>query len=142
MGSLRPEHGTLVFRPRPILAALMAAAAIVWICTLVYLFKFDGVPTRTFLSAGFFIVFFAISLAYYSRTAIVVDQSGVTYRGIVRTYRFSFAELLKVDVLPGPVTVYAIRFKGRGVHFTSFFAQHRRLMELLVDRAGLAQLRG
>jgi len=84
-------HKVLVFRPRPILAALMAVAGIVWIATLIYLFRFDGVPARTFFSAGFFIVFFGISLAYYARTAIVVDQSGVTYRGIVRTHRFSFA---------------------------------------------------
>jgi hypothetical protein len=142
MEGLKAGQGTLVFRPRPILAALMAAAGIVWIATLVYLFRFEGVPTKTFISAGFFIIFFGISLAYYARTAIVVDQSGVTYRGIVRTQRFSFADILKVDVMPGPVTVYAVRFKGRFVHFTSFFAQHRRLMELLVDRAGLAPTRG
>jgi len=49
---------------------------------------------------------------------------------------------LKVDVVPGPVTVYAVRLRGQLVHFTSFFAQHRRLMELLVDRAGLAPVRG
>lgn len=142
MQGLERGQGTLVFRPRPILAALMAAAGIVWIATLVYLFRFEGVPTKTFVSAGFFIVFFGISLAYYARTAIVVDQSGVTYRGIVRTQRFSFADILKVDVMPGPVTVYAVRFRGKFVHFTSFFAQHRRLMELLVDRAGLAPTRG
>lgn len=136
------EGETHVFRPRPILAALMAAASVIWIATLIYLFRFDGVPTKTFISAGFFIVFFAISLAYYARTAIVVDQSGITYRGIVRTRHFRFAEIMKVDVMPGPVTVYAIRFRGSLVHFTSFFAQHRRLMELLVDRAGLAPSRG
>ena len=88
----------MVFRPRPILAALMASAGIVWIATLFYLFRFEGVPTKTFFSAGFFIAFFAISLAYYARTAIEVDQSGVTYRGIVRTHRFSFADILKVTV--------------------------------------------
>src|SRR6476659_9051876 len=123
MGTVRSESGTLVFRPRPILAALMATAGIIWIATLIYLFRFENVPTRTFFSAGFFIVFFAISLAYYARTSLVVDQKGVTYRGIVRTHRFSFAEILKVEVLPGPVTVYAIRFKGHFVHFTSFFSQ-------------------
>ncbi len=58
---------------------------------------------------------------------------------MVRTDYFAFRDILKVDILPGPVTVYAVRGRGRGMHFTSFFTQHRRLMELLVERAGLSR---
>ena len=58
---------------------------------------------------GFFVVFFGVSLTYYARTAIVVDGGGVTYRGLVRTDYFAFRDILKVDILPGPVTVYAVR---------------------------------
>ena len=50
-------------------------------------------------------------------------------------------EVSVIELRPGPVTVYAVRGKGRGMHFTSFFTQHRRLMELLVERAGLSPLR-
>jgi len=133
--------GRQVFRPRRVLAALMAAAGVLWVTVLVYLLRFDGVPLKTFLAVIFFVVFFGVSLMYYARTRIVVDARGVTYRGMVRTRHYSFQDIRKVDVMPGPVTVYAIRDTGGGfVHFTSFFQHHRRLAALLVERAGLRPL--
>ena len=130
-----------VFRPRRLFAAAMGGAGALWIAVFIYLLQFDGVPWRTFVSAVFFIAFFGVSVFYYVRTAIFVDASGVTYRGMLRTLSFSFDEIRKVDVLPGPVTVYAIRVGATGMHFTSFFLHHRRLVELLVERAGLAPVR-
>lgn len=127
-----------VFRPKRVLAAIMGGAVLLWVTVLLYLFQFEEVPTKTLLSAGFFVVFFLVSLTYYGRSAIFVDSRGVTVRGMLRTQRFSFSDIRKVDVLPGPVIVYAVRVNQRFVHFTSFFQQHRRLMELLVERAGLA----
>ena len=116
-------------------------STVLWLFVLIYLLQFQGVPAKTFASALFFVIFFAVSLTYYARTAIVVDGGGVTYRGLVRTDYVPFRDILKVDILPGPVTVYAVRGRMRGMHFTSFFAQHRRLMELLVERAGLSPMR-
>jgi hypothetical protein len=139
--SFRPATAPEVFRPRPVLAAAMGTAALLWVFVLVYLMQFEGVPAKTFISAIFFVIFFGVSLTYYARTAIFVDGGGVTYRGMVRTDYFAFGDILKVDILPGPVTVYAVRGRGRGMHFTSFFAHHRRLMELLVERAGLSRMR-
>ena len=89
----------------------------------------------------FFVVFFSVSVAYYVRTAVFVDSKGVTFRGLVRTQRFQFSDIRKVDILPGPVTVYSVRANGRFGHFTSFFKHHRMLLELLVERAGLAPRR-
>ncbi|MCY1034376.1 MULTISPECIES: PH domain-containing protein [Corallococcus] len=120
----------------------MAAAGLLWLGVLVYLLRFDGVPLKTFLSAAFFVLFFAVSVAYYGRTRIEVDSRGITCRGMVRTRRFSFADIRKLDVLPGPVTVYAIRGHKGFVHFTSFFRHHRYLATLLVERAGLSPLHG
>jgi hypothetical protein len=142
MDGRNPEAGgRQIFRPRRVLAALMAAAGVLWVTVLVYLLRFDDVPVKTFLAVIFFVVFFAVSLVYYARTRIVVDARGVTYRGMVRTRHYSFQDIRKVDVMPGPVTVYAIRDTGGGfVHFTSFFQHHRRLAALLVERAGLRPL--
>jgi len=134
--------GRQVFRPRQGLAAAMAVAGLLWVAVLLYLFKFEGVPLKTFLSAGFFVLFFGVSLMYYARTLIVVDARGITYRGMVRTRRFSFADIRNVDVLPGPVTVYAIRGKWGFVHFTSFFRHHQRLARILIERAGLGPVTG
>lgn len=137
----RPLSGPQVFRPRRVLAAVMGLAGLLWIAVLVYLLQFERVPAKTFLSAVFFVVFFALSVAYYARTAIFVDAKGLTYRGMMRTRRLPFTDIRKVDILPGPVTVYAIRGRGMPLHFTSFFSHHRRLMQLLVERAGLAPIR-
>ena len=132
---------TEVFRPRTVLDAAMGTAALLWIFVLVYLMTFEGVPAKTFISAIFFVVFFGVSLTDDARPALVVDGGRVTDRGLVRTDYFAVRDILKVDILPGPVTVYAVRGRGRGMHFTSFFTQHRRLMELLVERAGLSRMR-
>jgi len=129
-----------IFRPRRALALVMAAAGALWLAVLLYLLRFDEVPLETFLSALFFVVFFGVSLVYYGRTLILVDAGGITYRGVLRTLRLSFQDIRKVDVLQGPVTVYAVRGNGRFVHFTSFFEQHRDLASLLIERAGLAPL--
>ena len=119
----------------------MGAAGLLWLTVLGYLLTFEGVPLKTFLAVIFFVIFFGVSVTYYARTRIVVDSGGITYRGMVRTWRFSFKEIRKVDVLPGPVIVYAVRNEGGGlVHFTSFFQHHRRLAALLVERAGLRPL--
>lgn len=130
-----------MFRPFWILPFLMGAAGVLWLFVLVYLLTFDGVPAKTLLSAGFFVAFFAVAVAYYGRSAIFVDANGLTCRGMLRTRRLAWAEIRKLDVLPGPVTVYAIRARGMPCHFTSFFRHHRRLAELLVERAGLAVAR-
>ena len=133
--------GRQVFRPRRVLAAIMGVAGILWVVMLmVLLLKFQNVPTKTYLTVIFFIALFAVSLTYYARTRIVVDARGITYRGMVRTRSFSFTEIRKVDVLPGPVTVYAIRTNGCLVNFTSFFQHHRRLAALLVEPAKLAPM--
>lgn len=119
----------------------MGAAGFLWVGMLLFLLvNFQNVPMDTYLTVIFFIVLFAVSLAYYGRTRIVVDARGITYRGMVRTRSFSFKEIRKVDVLPGPVTVYAIRTSGGLVNFTSFFQHHRRLAALLVERAKLASM--
>jgi hypothetical protein len=119
----------------------MGVAGILWVAMLLFLLvKFQNVPTKTYLTVIFFIALFTVSLTYYARTRIVVDARGLTYRGMVRTRTFSFKEIRKVDVLPGPVTVYAIRTSGGFVNFTSFFQHHRRLAELLMERAKLASM--
>ncbi|MFZ5471197.1 MAG: PH domain-containing protein [Myxococcota bacterium] len=135
--SFVPAPDRQVFRPRLELGLAVALAALLWCAALGYLLAFGGVPVETVLSAALFAAFFSGSVLYYVRTAIVLDPGGVTYRGMVRTQRFSFSDIRKVDVVPGFITVYAIRARGRHVHFTSFFRHHRRLMELLVERAGL-----
>ncbi|MGA9521722.1 MAG: PH domain-containing protein [Myxococcaceae bacterium] len=138
MDSGRPGERAEVFRPFLILPVLMALAGLLWVGVLIYLLTFDGVPPKIILSTVFFIAFFGVSLAYYVRSAIYIEQGGITYRGMIRTRWFSWNDIRKIEVLPGPITVYAIRTSGALCHFTSFFRNHRRLADVLVERAGLA----
>jgi hypothetical protein len=127
-----------IFRPSRILAVVMAGAGLLWGAVLLYLLKSDGVPAKTMLSAIFFVLFFAVSLTYYARTRIIIDAVGITYRGILKTQYLRFTDIRNLDVLPGLITVYAVRGNRGLVHFTSFFSDHRDLVALLVERAGLA----
>ncbi|MCI0571847.1 MAG: PH domain-containing protein [Myxococcaceae bacterium] len=135
------ENGRQVFRPSRILATLTAVSGLLWLGVFVYLCTFRGVPLHLFASVVFFVALFAVATVYYGRSAIVVEGSQLTYRGMVRTLQFGFQDIRKLDVLPSLITVYAIRLPGRLVHFTSLFPQHRRLAQLLVEQAGLAPLR-
>lgn len=125
-----------VFRPSLALGAAMGFAAALWLAALIFLCAV-GESASQVVSAAALLVFFAVALVYYVRSRIVVDAGGLIVRTLVRTVRLSFADIRHVEVLPGPVTVYAVRAQGRLFHFTSFFRQHRRLAALLVDRAGL-----
>lgn len=126
-----------VFRPRLFFGTALAVAAVFWSLVLVYLFSFEDVALQTWLSAVFFVAFFGVSATYYIRTAIFIDDGGLTYRGVVRTRRFRFEEIRDVDVLNGLVVVYAVRARGQLFHFTSFFKRHQELRALVVRRAGL-----
>lgn len=127
-----------VFRPYRLLGLAMAFAGLLWSGVFVYLFTFDWVPWRTWASVVFFMTFFAVATRYYWRAAIVVDGQSLTYRGFLVTRCFGVNDIRKLDVVPGIITVYAIRLADRAVHFTSLFARHRVLAELLVQRAGLS----
>jgi hypothetical protein len=130
-----------VFRPRWVLSAVMAVAAVLWLGVLGYLFTYDGVPLKMTLTSGLFAAFFALAALYYGRSAIWFDRGTVVYRGMLRTRRFAFEEIRKLDVLRGPLTVYSIRTRQQIAHFTSLFSQHKVLAQLLVQRAGLEPLR-
>jgi hypothetical protein len=134
----RVSDASKIFRPSRVLAAVMAGAGVLWGSVLLYLLKFDGVPVKTMLSAIFFVLFFGVSLTYYVRTQIIIDAVGMTYRGILKTQHLRFSDIHNLDVLPGVITVYAVRGSPGLVHFTSFFSDHRDLAEILVERAGLA----
>lgn len=127
-----------VFRPNLALGLSLSAAALLWLGVFAYLLTLEGVPQQTLASTSFFVAFFWTCVVYYWRTVIIVEPSGVTYRGMVRTEHFRYGDISNVDVLPGPITVYCIRTRGRRVHFTSFFRNHRRLLSLLVERARLS----
>lgn len=127
----------LVFRPSRWLGALSALAGALWVGIFAYLTTFDGVPVSTYLSALAFIVLFVLSVVYHVRTAILVDAQGLTYRGLVRQQRLPFSDVARLDVVPGPITIYAVTGRSGRMQFSNFFERHRSLAEIVVERAGL-----
>ncbi len=127
------------FRPQPVLGVSMAVAAAFWLSVLVFLIQHPIVPPKTYVSAVFFVLMFMTSVLYYARTAIVVDPGGVTYRGIVRVTRITFAELQRLSVSPGLITLYTVVGGRKSISFSSFFQRHKELAALVRERAALHQ---
>ena len=123
-----------IFRPQPLLGVAMAVAAAFWLAVLAFLVKNPIVPAKTFLSTGFFVILFVSSVVYYSRTAIVVDADGLTYRGMLREVRLKYDEMWKLVETPGLITLYTVHAGRRTFSFTSFFQRHRELVALLRAR--------
>ncbi len=123
------------FRPQPVLGIAMGLAAVFWISVLAFLVANPSVPLKTFASTAFFVVLFVGSVFYYVRTAVLVDADGITYRGMLREVRLSFADIQRVAVLPGLVTLYTVHAGGRSFSFSSFFQRHQELVALLRERA-------
>jgi hypothetical protein len=125
------------FRPQPALGIAMAVAAAFWLAVLAFLVKNPVVPAKTFLSTGFFVILFVSSVAYYARTAVVVDGEGLIYRGMLKEVRLKFDEIQRLAVLPGLITLYTVHAGRRTFSFSSFFQRHKELVALLRERAEL-----
>lgn len=130
-------YGDGTFRPRKVLVLLTALSGCVWGGLVLYLLRFGAVPVGTLASAMGFLLFFSAACAYYSRAAIVLDSTGLTYRGLVRTRRLPYRDISKVEILDGPVTVYSVLGNRQCVYFTSFFRNHRLLARTLARRVRL-----
>lgn len=126
-----------VFRPLPVLGVAMAVAAAFWLAVLVFLLQAPSLQVGAAFKASLFALMFVASVAYYSRTAIVVDRTGVSYRGLTRTLHFTFDDIQRLKVVPGLVTLYVVDAGHRAMYFSSFFGRHRELLGLLKERARL-----
>jgi hypothetical protein len=74
----------------------------------------------------------------YGRLAFVVSDGGLIVRTVSAVRHIDFADILRVDVVPGPLgTSYAVRTRAGSVQFSSLFGGHERLCSLIVRGAGL-----
>ena len=127
------------FRPLALIRVVVIAADTLWIAVFAALLGESGVTPRAFLSAGFFIALFSACGWFYQRLAFTVSSTGLTVRSLSEERHIPFADILRVDVLPGLVgTSYAVRTRLGSLQFSSLLAGHRRLCERLVEQAGLS----
>jgi hypothetical protein len=127
------------FRFRAVIRYIVLAAIYFWVGVLLMLVALRGATDRAFLSAAFFIGLFGLAFALYSTTRIVVDEEGVTLMGFRSALTLPFSDIVKVDVKEGlsGLTNYEIVSRHGMLSFNSLFENHQRLLDLIVERAGL-----
>lgn len=126
------------YRTRLPLRIAVGAAAALWAGVLAVLLGAPGVETRALLGATGFAAFFLVFSFVYGRTWIAVTPQGIVASTPFRVRPVPFDEILEIVVQDGlGGRVYAV-FTRRGlVQFTSLFARHGELFEVLRERAGL-----
>ena len=116
----------------------VVVADTLWIAVFVALCSLHGATIRAYWSAAFFIALFTACAVVYSRLAFIVSDGGLIVRTVYAVRHIEFADILRVDVVPGPLgTSYAVRTRAGSVQFSSLFSGHERLCSLIVRRAGL-----
>jgi hypothetical protein len=126
------------YKPRRLLRTAVAAAAALWGAVLVLLVRDPSSDPRSVLGAALFATFFLAFSFVYAATWIAVTGEGIVASTPFRRRPVPFEDIVEIRVIDGLAgRVYAV-FTRRGlVHFTSLFARHRELFELLLDRAAL-----
>ena len=127
------------FRPWIALRTLVMAADTLWIAVFFALAVMQGATRQAFFSAAFFVLLFTGCSLFYNRLAFVVTETGLIVRTLAMERTFAYDDILRVDVLPGPLgTSYAVRTRLGSLSFSSLLAGHQRLCDLIVRRARLA----
>jgi hypothetical protein len=130
------------YRTRLALRIAVGAAAAFWAAVLAVLAGAPGVPLSSRLSAAAFLVFFLVFSFVYGRTSITVTPSGVVAATPFRRRPIDFEDILEIVVQDGIAgRVYAVVTRRGLFHFTSLFARHRELFEILLARSGLRRSR-
>jgi hypothetical protein len=132
--ALAPE----TFRPWIALRTVVMAADTLWIAVFLALLVMQGATRSAFFSAAFFVALFTACSIFYNRLAFIVSDAGLTVRTLSMERTVAFDDILRVDVLPGPLgTSYAVRTRLGSLTFSSLLAGHQRLCHLIVRKARL-----
>lgn len=126
------------YRTRLPLRIAVAAAACLWGAAVAVLARTPGTEPRLAIGAGLFSLFFAAFSVLYGRWSITVTDDGIVASTPFRRRPFRFEDILQIVVQDGlGGRVYAVVTRRGRIHFTSLFARHRELFELLLERADL-----
>ena len=130
------------YKTRLPLRIAVAAAAVFWTSVLAILLGAQHIDPRAIASAAVFVAFFVVFTFVYDRTFITVTTDGIVAATPFRRRPVRFEDILEIVVQDGLAgRVYAVLTRRGIVHFTSLFARHRELFELLLERAELTPRR-
>ncbi|BDG06175.1 hypothetical protein [Anaeromyxobacter oryzae] len=126
------------FRTRLLLRLAVGAAAALWAGVLGLVVGLPGAEPQTVLGAAGFVAFFLAFSFVYGRTWIAVLPEGIVAATPFRIRPVRFEDIVEIVVQDGLAgRVYAVFTRRGTVQFTSLFAHHRELFELLLERAQL-----
>jgi hypothetical protein len=126
------------FRTRLWLRLAVLAAAAAWCAVAAYVILLAGAGAPAALAALAFVAFFGGYAALYDRLAVTVTPDGFVFRTLFRRVQVRPEEILNVRVVRAiGGTLYAVLTRRGLFRFSSLVAQHRELLDLLVQRARL-----
>jgi hypothetical protein len=126
------------YRTRLPLRIAVGISAALWAAVLAVLLRAPDAELRIVLGAAAFAVFFLFFSVVYGRTWIAVTPDGIVAATPLRVRPVPFEEIQEIVVQDGLAgRVYAVVTRRGLVQFTSLFARHRELFELIRERAGL-----
>lgn len=126
------------YRTRLPLRIAVVAAAVFWGAACLVLLRAPGTEPRLVLGAAAFVLFFAAFSVVYGRTSITVTPDGIVAATPFRRRPVRFEDILQIVVRDGlGGRVYSVLTRRGPVYFTSLFARHKELFELLLERADL-----
>ncbi len=134
---LRMESGR-TYRTRLPLRIAVAVAAAFWSTMLVVLARAPGTDPKLAAGAGLFSLFFLAFTFVYVRWSITLTRQGIVAETAFRRRLVRYEDILRIVVTDGVGgRVYAVLTRRGPVTFTSLFARHRELFELLLENADL-----
>jgi hypothetical protein len=126
------------YRTRLLLRLAVGAAAALWAGVLGLLVGLPGAEPHAIAGAAGFAAFFLTFSFVYGRTWIAVLPDGIVAATPFRVRPVRWDDIVEIVVQDGLAgRVYAVFTRRGTVQFTSLFAHHRELFELLLDRAQL-----
>lgn len=131
-----------IYKTRLPLRIAVGTAAAFWFGVLVVLLGAPGAEPRAVLGATLFVTFFAVFTVVYGRTSITVTDDGIVAATPFSRRPVRWDEIREIVVQDGlGGRVYAVFTRRGRVQFTSLFARHGELFELLLERAELSPQR-
>ena len=127
-----------IYRTRLPVRLAVGIAGLFWAAVLTALLLSPGAEPRAILGAGAFVAFFAGFTFVYLRSSITVTGEGIVSATAFRRRPVRFQDIVEIVVQDGlGGRVYAVFTRAGMVQFTSLYARHRELFELLRERADL-----
>jgi hypothetical protein len=131
-------EGPRTYRTRLALRIAVGAAAVFWAGMLTAVLRAPVVDAHAALGAAGFSAFFVVFSVVYARSSITVTREGIVAASPLGRRPVRFDEILQIVVRDGlGGRVYAVFTRRGTVQFTSLFARHRELFELLLERSDL-----